>query len=41
MLLIHWIPSRHVGKANGIMFSILETTIGVGFILIPYHTQAR
>ncbi len=35
ILLIHWIPSRQVGKANGIMFSILETTIGFGFILIP------
>ena len=35
ILLIHWIPSRQVGKANGIMFSILETTIGFGFMLIP------
>ncbi len=35
ILLIHWIPSRQVGRANGIMFSILETTIGFGFMLIP------
>lgn len=35
ILLIHWIPTRQVGKANGIMFSILETTIGFGFMLIP------
>ena len=35
ILLIHWIPSRQLGKANGIMFSVLETTIGLGFMLIP------
>ncbi len=35
ILLIHWIPSRQVGKANGVMFSVLETTIGFGFMLIP------
>ena len=35
ILLIHWIPLRQVGRANGIMFSILETTIGFGFMLIP------
>ena len=35
ILLIHWIPTRQVGKANGIIFSILETTIGFGFMLIP------
>ena len=35
ILVIHWIPSRQFGMANGVLFSILETVIGVGFIVVP------
>ncbi len=35
ILVIHWIPRRQFGVANGVLFSVLETVIGFGFMLIP------
>ena len=35
LLLLHWIPVRQIGIANGVIFSVIEAVIGAGFIVMP------
>lgn len=35
LVILQWMPRKHIGLANGVMFSLLGFLEGVGFILIP------
>ena len=35
LVILHWMPSKHIGLANGILFGVIEALEGVGFIIIP------
>ena len=35
LLILQWIPRRHIGLANSILFSILEAMLGLGYIVLP------
>ncbi|MEE9198369.1 MAG: MFS transporter, partial [Dehalococcoidia bacterium] len=35
LVILQWIPRKHIGLANGVMFSILEAFEGAGYIAIP------
>lgn len=35
LVILQWIPKKHVGLANGILFSAIMAIEGVGFIVLP------
>ena len=35
LVILHWMPPKQIGLANGILFGVIEVLEGIGFIIIP------